>query len=152
MGDIPLHEWCRRWLSDQWIEWQPRTRRTYCETLARFIVIAASTGTREARGLRAYVQRTLAPDAIRDASLESWLARSCPRLAALDRTFIATIERQLLLRGDGRPLAATTANRTRIVCRACVRAAVDAGAIPDDPWPQRPPGRSRRKVARPQAH
>ena len=50
-------------------------------------------------------------------------------LRALDRDAVAEMDRQLGLRLDGQPLAATTANRMRIVARACVKAAVYAGAI-----------------------
>jgi hypothetical protein len=49
---------------------------------------------------------------------------------------------------DGEPFAASTANRTRIVARACVSGAVDAGLIAVHPWPPRSRSRARRKVAR----
>ena len=52
------------------------------------------------------------------------------------------------LKLDGSPLAATTANRIRIVARASVQSAIDAGAIAADVWPQRSKTRARRKVAR----
>src|SRR5258706_10944256 len=45
-------------------------------------------------------------------------------------------------------MAANTANRIRIVARACIHAAIDAGAVPADVWPQRSKMRARRKVAR----
>ena len=45
-------------------------------------------------------------------------------------------------------MAANTANRIRIVARASVQSAIDAGAVAADVWPQRSKSRSRRKVAR----
>src|SRR5688572_5050683 len=29
--DLTVFEWCRRWLAEQWPEWQPRTRRSAIE-------------------------------------------------------------------------------------------------------------------------
>lgn len=146
--DIRLHAWCRQWLAGQWEEWQPRTRRTYVETLARFVMIAADGGTPTMGGSRAYLRNALQPNAVHDPAFESWLNDQSPRLGDLDRDRVVAIERELLKRHDGKPVAATTANRTRIVCRACIRAAVDSGLLRADPWPPRSPGRSRRKVAR----
>jgi integrase len=67
----------------------------------------------------------------------------------LDRDRIADIDCKLTVKLDGSPMAANTANRIRIVARACVRAAIDAGAVAPDAWPQRSKTRARRKVARP---
>lgn len=69
-------------------------------------------------------------------------------LADIGSDEIGLIERRLAMKIDGSPLAATTANRFRIVARACVKAAVEAGAISGDPWPPRSRSRARRKVAR----
>ena len=146
--DVRLHDWCRQWLGGQWAEWQPRTRRTYVETIARFVVIAADSGTHRPQGLRSYLRDALQPDAAREPAFESWLDDYSPHLGDLDRERLAQIERELLKRQDGKPVAATTANRTRIVCRACILAAVDGGLIEVDPWPPRSRGRARRKVAR----
>lgn len=146
--DHRLHDWCRQWLAGQWAEWQPRTRRTYVETIARFVVIASADGTQLPEGLRSYLRDALQPDAMRDPAFEAWLDALSPRLGELNRDRLAQIERELLQRQDGEPVAATTANRTRIVCRACIRAAVDAGLLKADPWPTRSISRARRKVAR----
>src|SRR5688500_9845922 len=35
--DITVFDWARRWLADQWPEWQPRTRHSAVEALARFV-------------------------------------------------------------------------------------------------------------------
>ena len=69
-------------------------------------------------------------------------------LSAIDREVVAEVDRQLGVRLDGQPSAATTANRTRIVARACIIAAVYAEAIKGDPWPPRSLTRTLRKVAR----
>ncbi|MFQ5556518.1 MAG: site-specific integrase, partial [Acidimicrobiales bacterium] len=36
-GDVRCHEWARRWLAEHWDEWQPRTRASAVEALARFV-------------------------------------------------------------------------------------------------------------------
>jgi hypothetical protein len=36
-GDTPVHMWARRWVAEQWPEWQPRTRREDVYSLSRFI-------------------------------------------------------------------------------------------------------------------
>lgn len=49
-------------------------------------------------------------------------------LGDLDRERIADIDLRLSLKLDGSPMAANTANRIRIVARASVQPAIDAGA------------------------
>ena len=150
LHDLLMHEWARRWLSDQWQEWQPRTRVSATEALARLLPLTVRDGATPPAGLRRYLHVALSPAAEhdRDASLEAWLATNCLSLVEIDRERVAEIDRQLGLKLDGSPLAATTANRIRIVSRACVQAAVSIGAIAGDPWPPRSQQRARRKVAR----
>lgn len=101
--------------------------------------------------LRRYLADTLAPETVHVPEMERWLDRNCLTLADLDSEVVAEIARRLSLKLDDQPLAATTANRYRTNAHACVLAAVDAGAIPADPWPKRSRSRARRKVARPKA-
>ena len=107
-------------------------------------------GAKPPEGLRVYLYSALSPNAggERDARFEKWMARNCLTLGELDRERVADIDRRLGLKLDGSPLAATTANRIRIVARASVQSAVDAGAVAVDVWPQRSKTRARRKVAR----
>ena len=49
LADMRVHEWSRRWLGDQWQEWQPRTRASATEALARFITIAIERGAQPHR-------------------------------------------------------------------------------------------------------
>ena len=42
LGDMMVYAWARRWLSEQWIEWQPRTRRSAVESLAKLVMLAAN--------------------------------------------------------------------------------------------------------------
>ena len=63
LAEARVHEWSRRWLSEQWQEWQPRTRASATEALARFITIAVEHGTKPPDGLRVYLQSALSPNA-----------------------------------------------------------------------------------------
>ena len=45
-ADMRVHDWCRRWLREQWAEWQPRTRASATDALARFITIAVERGAK----------------------------------------------------------------------------------------------------------
>lgn len=148
MRDVLMHEWARRWLSEQWKEWQPRTRVSATEALARLLLLTVRDGAAPPAGLRPYLQVALSPGSERDEYLEAWLVANCLSLAEIDRERVAEIDRRLGLKLDGSPLAAWTANRFRIVSRACVHAAVEIGAIANDPWPPRSQQRARRKVAR----
>ena len=150
LADMRVHEWSRRWLGDQWQEWQPRTRASATEALARFITIAIERGAQPPEGLRVYLYTELVPgaDPGLDVQFERWMAKHCLTLAELDRDRIADIDRKLGLKLDGSQLAANTANRIRIVARASVQSAIDAGAVAVDAWPQRSKTRARRKVAR----
>ena len=150
LRDVRVHEWARRWLAEQWQEWQPRTRASATEALARFVTVAVEQGAKAPDGLRVYLYTALAPesDRERDARHEKWMAKNCVPLGELDRERIADIDRRLALKLDGSPMAANTANRIRIVARASVQAAMEAGAIATDAWPQRSKTRARRKVAR----
>ena len=150
LRDVRVHEWSRRWLAEQWQEWQPRTRASATEGLARFVMLAVEHGAKAPDGLRVYLYSALAPDSEgqRQAVYEKWLAKNCLTLGELDRERIADIDRRLALKLDGSPMAANTANRIRIIARASVQAATEAGAIAADAWPQRSKSRARRKVAR----
>lgn len=99
------------------------------------LAVSTPVGKRDAE-LRRYLKTAMRPDAAApDAKWEKWLRDNSVLIGSLDREAIAEIDRELGLRLDGQPTAATTANRTRIVARACVVAAVAAGAIHGDPWP-----------------
>ena len=105
-------------------------------------------GAKTPDGLRVYLYTALAPGTYRglDVQFERWMAKHCLTLAELDRERIADLDRKLGLKLDGSQLAANTANR--IVARASVKSAIDAGAVAVDAWPQRSKTRARRKVAR----
>lgn len=148
--DLLLHRWVRTWVEEQWAEWQPRTRTSALEALARFVALAVEPGAVAPPELRCYLRTALAPlpGSGGDVKLESWLDEHCFRIADLTRERLIVIDHGLSLKLDGGFLAATTAQRFRVVARACVRAAVEAGALPSDPWPQMSRARARRKVAR----
>ena len=150
LAELGVHDWARRWLAEQWAEWQPRTRTSAIEALARFTTIAVRAGAKPPDGLRVYLYTALASgaDSDLDVVLERWLARNCLTLGELDRDRIADIDRKLALKLDGSQMAANTANRVRIVARACIQSAIAAGAVSADVWPQRSKSRARRKVAR----
>ena len=148
--EMTMYTWARRWLGEQWIEWAPRTRRSAIESLAKLVMLTVDTkvGRRDVE-LRRFLTDALPPGSEPgDGHWEQWLAEHSILVSNLDREVVGELDRQLGLRLDGQPLAATTANRTRIVARACVVAAVAAGMTPGDPWPPRAHTRARRKVAR----
>ena len=150
LADVRVHEWSRRWLAEQWQEWQPRTRASATEALARFVTLTVERGSKTPEGLRVYLYTALSPhsEAGHDVRLEKWMARNCLTLGDLDRERVADIDRRLGLKLDGLPMAANTANRIRIAARASVQSAIQAGAVAGDVWPQRSKTRARRKVAR----
>lgn len=150
LADLPVHHWTRRWLAEQWPEWQPRSRTSATEALARFVTLAVRPDADRPVAIGSYLRSHLGPatEGDQDGDLERWLDRNCLTLADLDKAVVSDIARELARRLDGEPLAATTAARYRTNARACIRAAVEAGAIPADPWPARSRTRSLRKVAR----
>ena len=61
-SDVQCHEWARRWLAEQWHEWQPRTRFSAVEALARFVPLAVVRDVPAAPAeLRRYLAATLPP-------------------------------------------------------------------------------------------
>jgi integrase len=149
--DARVHEWARRWLIEQWPEWQPRTRTSAVEALSRFIPLARlSKAPAPADELRTYLVEALRPDAAMEPGNEHerWLSRWSLPLSRLDRDTLAGVERQLVTGLTGQPLSASVAGRYRKVAHACIRRAVDLEVIPSDPWPPAPKGRSRRKAVR----
>jgi len=151
-ADTQVHLWARRWVGEQWPEWQPRTRRGDVYSLARFIPLVTRAGCPDAPdGLRSYLCDTLPPD-IRidpDDPCERWLSRWALSLGDLTRENLADVSHQLGVGDKDQPLANSTVQRYRRVAHSCVRRAVELGQIPVDPWPPAPRGRSRRKVNRP---
>ena len=55
LADVRVHEWSRRWLAEQWQEWQPRTRASATEALSRFVTLAVERGAKTPDGLRVYL-------------------------------------------------------------------------------------------------
>ena len=145
---MPIHDWARQWLAEQWQEWQPCTRASAVEALAKLVMLATQSNAVSPATLRRYLHVALVPGSDRDSRLEEWLATNCLSVSEIDRSRVSEIDRQLGLKLDGSPLAASTANRIRIVARACINAAVSAGAIEGDPWPPRSRNRAHRKAVR----
>ena len=122
---IPLtvYEWARRWLGEQWTARQPRTRTSAVESLAKLVMLAvdAPKMTKKAdEQLRHYLTLALPPHAeMTDARWDAWLDKHSLALPALDRETVGRIDRGLGLRLDGKPLAATTANK-HAHCGACL--------------------------------
>ena len=100
LAELHVHEWARRWLAEQWPEWQPRTRASAVEALARFTTIAICGGATPPEELRVYLYTALAPgsEAHWNIVLERWMARHCLTLGELDRERIADIDRRLALK------------------------------------------------------
>jgi hypothetical protein len=119
LAELPVHEWTRRWLADQWYEWQPRSRFSASEALARFVTLAVRPEAVLPDALGPYVRSTLGPatEGDLDADLETWLDRNCLILADLDKRVVSDIARELARRLDGEPFAATTAARYRTNAR-----------------------------------
>ena len=146
-----MHHWARRWLAEQWDEWQPRTRASAIEVLVRFVPLV-SHGDAEPPpdGLRAYLAQSLRPEAVVDdaSEHERWLDASIRPLTTLQRDVLAVVDTELGRGLQGGRLSPSTAQRYRKVARACVRRAVELELLDHDPWPPPPKGRSRRKAAR----
>lgn len=148
-SDMGIHTWARRWLADQWDEWQPRTRDSAVEAIARFVPLVTRPNTPATGNLRQYLVDALRPDIDeRDPETEAWMDTWCLPLADLDRRVLAVAEHGLGLGVSGKPLGPTTANRFRTVAHSCIRRAVDLEIIERDPWPPAVRGAKRRKVRR----
>jgi integrase len=149
--DPKIHTWVRRWLAEQWPEWQPRTRASAVEAIARFVHLAVKAdASRPPASLRKYLIATLPPSGAVGigGDDEAWLNENVAMLSDLDRQSLALVDSQLGLGDDGRALAPSTAGRYRKIARACVRRAVDLEVLASDPWPLASRGRSRRRAVR----
>ena len=154
-ADMTVWEWARRWVAEQWEDWQPRTRASAVEALSRFVPLTRRDGAVDPPdGIRQHVTLGFIPDGSKphqpglNGECDRWLSRWSRPLADLTREHLAIVESGLARGLDGVPLAASTAGRYRKVARACVRRAVDLGIIPADPWPPPTRGRRQRKTAR----
>jgi len=144
---VLVHTWVRRWLSEQWEEWQPRTRNGTVEEMSRFVPLLMKQAAPDPPcDIRLYLKDALRPGAAQDEQAEKWLDRWCHPLQELDRSLLAEVDRQLGIGVNGDVLAQTTASRYRKSARACVRRAVDLGQLDFDPWPPSPRGAGNRKV------
>jgi integrase len=151
---MQLHAWARQWVGEQWPEWQPRTRASAVEAMARFVpMVVSPSAPAPPEGLRRHLLETFPPDseAPEEDPCERWLARWSFRLDDLDRQILADVDRRLGLGKDGQALSGWTASRFRKLARACIRRAVELDLLAADPWPPAPKGRSRRKAVRPKS-
>ncbi len=149
-ADLQCHQWVRRWLAEQWDEWQPRTRRSALDALTRFVpLLVTADAPPPPPRLRAYLAATLPPGAGPiDAEAEAWLEASQVRLSELTRELLAEVDRRLGLGDWGQPLAPSTAGRFRKVAKACLRRAVVLQILAVDPWPPAVQGRAQRRAVR----
>lgn len=146
---IAVHQWVRRFLGEQWDEWQPRTRNSAIEEMSRLVPLLCRPDAPAEPQLRRYLTMALRPDnSLVDPHLEAWLDRWCYSLADLNRSLLAEVDRQLGFGLDGRLLSPGTAARYRRSARTCIRRAVDLELIDRDPWPPPQRGAGNRKVRR----
>ena len=106
LAELRVHEWVRRWFVEQWPEWQPRTRASAAEALARFVTLAVDPRTAVPEALRSYLRTSLAPgnEGVRDVDLEGWLDRHSLTLGDLDKATVGEVARNLTRKLDGEPL------------------------------------------------
>ncbi len=151
-GDVTVAEWARRWIAEQWEDWQPRTRISAIEALTRFVPLAVVDRAGDPPdGIRPHVASMLDPgDDRADEECAKWLSQWSRPLSQLTRANLAPVEQRLGRGLDDQPLAPETASRFRKVARACIRRAVDLEIIPADPWPPPARGRRQRKASRKQ--
>ena len=113
-------------------------------------MIATGRVLKAPEGLRVYLYSALsrAFDSERQVHFEKCLTENGLMLGRLDRERVAEIDRRLVLQLDGFPMAANTASRVRIIARASVNAATEAGAVDAGVWPRRSISSALRNVAR----
>lgn len=148
---MTVYAWSKRWLAEQWPEWQPRTRDSAVEAIARFVPLAVSSIAPPAPvGVRAHLKIHMRPGApIRaDDPYEEWLDAWSLPIEELDRSTLAEVDRLLGIGDSGQQLAASSSGRFRKVARSRIRRAVDLEVLASDPWPPAPRGRALRKAAR----
>jgi integrase len=148
VGDVGCHEWVRRWLAEQWDEWQPRTRNSAVEEMSRFLPLLVKPEAPSEPQLRRYLVDALRPSATQDRRMERWMDRWCYTLSQLDRSVLAEVDRQLGVGLDGQLLSQITARRYRRSARTCIGRAVDLELVARNPWPPAVRGASNRKVRR----
>jgi hypothetical protein len=111
-GDTQIHQWARRWLADQWAEWQPRTRRSAVEALVKFVpLVVSSQAPDPPEEMRVHLKATLEPGSDIDAepASERWLLRWSLPLTELNRERLSSIDLALGVGLDGSQLAPSTA-------------------------------------------
>lgn len=149
--ELSVFDWCRRWLAEQWPEWQPRTRRSAVEAISRLVPLAvAGDAPPVPEGTRTYLVRSLDPGIPVDETdpVHRWIIRHGLRLSDLTKANLATVDLQLGRADDGTVLGARTAGRRRTVARSCIRRAVQLDLLAADPWPPAVRGRAARKINR----
>lgn len=148
-GDLRCHDWVRRFINDQWDEWQPRTRRSAIEEMSRLIPLLTRPDAPAGFDLRRYLVVALRPDTqdLND-DLERWMDKWCYLLAELNRPILAEVDRRLGYGLNGQLLAPSTATRYRRSARTCISRAVDLELIDTNPWPPPQRGAKNRKIRR----
>lgn len=146
---IPVNEWVRRWLSENWAEWQPRSRTSAIEEMSRFLPLMVRLEAPPIdRDLRLYLVDALRPGNPIDGAVEAWVGKWCYNLTDLDRATLAEVDRLLGVGLKGQLLSQTTARRYRNTAKSCIKRAVDLGLLDRDPWPPPIRGAKNRKVRR----
>ncbi len=101
---VTVYAWARRWLAEQWPEWQPRTRDSAVEAVARLVPLAVNSIAPPAPvGLRAHLKLCMRPGSVvsADDPFEKWLAAWSLPLRDPDRSTLAEVDRLLGLGDSG---------------------------------------------------
>ncbi|MGH1492156.1 MAG: tyrosine-type recombinase/integrase [Acidimicrobiales bacterium] len=147
-GDIRVHDWVRRFINEQWDEWQPRTRNSAIEELSRLIPLLIRPAAPGRPELRVYLTKALRPDYEPEPDLEQWMDKWSYTLDDLNRSILADVDQQLGYGLEGQMLAPGTATRYRRTARTCIGRAVDLELIDRNPWPPAQRGAKNRKARR----
>ena len=159
-----LAGYVEQWLAARWQTWKPRTRASELEAAVRIVLYAVKPGSdNPPDGIRAYLARTLRPDAGRTGDLSvpadpvdrrlwerdcaRWIERSTLPMSALTPPATEQLTLRLGRLLDGvTPASATTARRYRTTLRALLRDAFEDGLLGSDPWTRKVAKASRSNV------
>jgi integrase len=150
-------QWIREWLAGEWADLEPRTRSSYVEALAYFVVAcrpddAPALSEADGKAMRRYLRNSLRADGTigadeHDAKLEKAISKWSPGLHELEPDLLHRVDQRLSVRLDGTPRG-SSAQKHRKVARQCIRAALARKIITTDPFPPAAPGRRTRKKNR----
>lgn len=143
VSEYTVASWAKQWFDGETPTWAPRSRSNAADTLVKALpALTAPRAPQPPASIRSDIRDWLAGS----ADCPPWLARWSRPLVEVSKDECKAAQAALSVKDNGEPAEASSISRHRRLMRKFFGDAVDAGHIPDNPWPKAGAARAATRV------